>query len=417
VPRYEQPAQISPSRQRIYRRRRTTIFGTLGVIVLGGVYSTMTLLAPLPAVDAAMVPYVTPVSAPAELTLPAYGASGIGAVGTDELLAAGGSTEPVPIASISKIITTLVVLDAKPIDEGTDGATLSFTSADVQIYNDYLAENGSVKTVSAGTTFTQREVIELLLIGSANNYAQSLVNWAFGSEEEYAVAANAWLTANGLTSTSVVDATGMSPLNVSTPQDLVKLGELALVDSTVSTIVAQESVTVPRIGELSNTNKLLGVDGIDGIKTGTLDEAGACLLFSADVTIAGQDITLVGVILGAPDHSVVNKDVRALLNSAEAGYHEVVLTTAGQQFGTFATEWGAETPLVATEDRSTLVWSDTPVAATVSADVVTLADDGEDLGSVVFDVGGSEITVPLETTTAIDDPGAWWRLTNPTKLF
>jgi D-alanyl-D-alanine carboxypeptidase (penicillin-binding protein 5/6) len=377
----------------------------------------MTLLAPLPAVEAAMTPYVAPVSAAAELTLPTYGASGIGAVGTDGLLAASGSTEPVPIASISKIITTLVVLDAKPIDEGTDGATLSFTSADVQIYNDYLAENGSVKAVAAGTTFTQREVIELLLVGSANNYAQSLVNWAFGSEEEYAVAANAWLTAHGMASTSVVDATGMSPSNVSTPQDLVKLGELALADSTVSTIIAQESVTVPRIGELSNTNKLLGVDGIDGIKTGTLDEAGACLLFSADVTIAGKDITLVGVILGGPDHSVVNKDVRALLNSAEAGYHEVVLSTAGQQFGTYSTEWGTETPLVATEDRSTLVWSDTPVAATVSADAVTLADGGDDLGSVVFDVGGSEITVPLETTTAIEDPGAWWRLTNPTKLF
>jgi D-alanyl-D-alanine carboxypeptidase (penicillin-binding protein 5/6) len=377
----------------------------------------MTLLAPLPAVEAAMTPYVVPDSAAAELTLPAYGASGIGAVGTDGLLAASGSTEPVPIASISKIITTLVVLDAKPIDEGTDGATLSFTSADVQIYNDYLAENGSVKAVAAGTTFTQREVIELLLVGSANNYAQSLVNWAFGSEEEYAVAANAWLTAHGLTSTSVVDATGMSPSNVSTPQDLVKLGELALADSTVSTIIAQESVTVPRIGELSNTNKLLGVDGIDGIKTGTLDEAGACLLFSADVTVAGQDITLVGVILGGPDHSVVNKDVRALLNSAEAGYHEVVLATAGQQFGTYSTEWGTETPLVATEDRSTLVWSDTPVAATVSADAVTLADGGDDLGSVVFDVGGSEITIPLETTTAIEDPGPWWRLTNPTKLF
>jgi D-alanyl-D-alanine carboxypeptidase (penicillin-binding protein 5/6) len=377
----------------------------------------MTLLAPLPAVEAAMTPYVAPVSAAAELTLPAYGASGIGAVGTDGLLAASGSTEPVPIASISKIITTLVVLDAKPIDEGTDGATLSFTSADVQIYNDYLAENGSVKAVAAGTTFTQREVIELLLVGSANNYAQSLVNWAFGSEEEYAVAANAWLTAHGLTSTSVVDATGMSPSNVSTPQDLVKLGELALADSTVSTIIAQESVTVPRIGELSNTNKLLGVDGIDGIKTGTLDEAGACLLFSADVTVAGQDITLVGVILGGPDHSVVNKDVRALLTSAEAGYHEVVLATAGQQFGTYSTEWGAQTPLVATEDRSTLVWSDTTVAATVSADAVTLADDGDDLGSVVFDVGGSEISIPLETSAAIEDPGAWWRLTNPSKLF
>ena len=401
----------------MYRRRRTTIFGALGVILLGGAYGTMTLLAPLPAASAVVLPYVAPVSAAADLTLPSYGASGIGALGTEELLASAGSTSPVPIASISKIITALVVLDAKPIAEGSDGETISFTSADVQIYNDYLAENGSVKTVVAGTSLSQREVLEVALVGSANNYTQSLVNWAFGSEAEYAEAAATWLAAHGMTSTSITDATGMSPLNTSTPADLVTLGELALADPTVSEITSSESVTVPSVGQLSNTNKLLGVDGIDGIKTGTLDEAGACLLFSADVTIAGEDITLVGVILGGPDHNVVNTDVLALLASAEAGYHEVVLATAGQQFGSYTTEWGTEAPLVAAEDSSTLVWSDTPVTAAVTAEPVTLTADGDDQGTILFAVGGSEISIPLETAAPIEDPGAWWRLTNPSKLF
>jgi D-alanyl-D-alanine carboxypeptidase (penicillin-binding protein 5/6) len=401
----------------MYRRRRTSIFGALGLILLGGAYGTMTLLAPLPAVSAAVIPYVSPVSAAAAPALPTYGASGIGAAGSGTLLASAGSTEPVPIASISKVITSLVVLEAKPIDEGTDGGTLSFTSADVQIYNDYLAVNGSIKPVTAGTSLSQRDVMELVLVGSANNYTQSLVNWAFGSEEEYTVAANAWLAEQGMTSTSVSDATGMSPLNVSTPTDLVTLGTLALANPTISEITSQETVTVPSVGELDNTNKLLGVDGIDGIKTGTLDEAGACLLFSADITVGGEEITLVGVILGAPNHDIVDRDVLALLNTAEAGYHEVVLTTAGQEFGSYTTEWGNSASLVATEDRSTVVWSDTPVTAEVAAEAVTLTSGGDDQGSVVFSVGGTQIAVPLETNSAIEDPGAWWRLTNPSKLF
>jgi len=141
------------------------------------------------------------------------------------------------------------------------------------------------------------------------------------------------------------------------------------------------------------------------------------LLFSADVTIAGKDITLVGVILGGPDHNIVNTDVLALLASAEAGYHEVVLATAGQQFGSYTTEWGTEAPLVAAEDSSTIVWSDTPVSAAVTAEPVTLTAEGDDQGTIVFDVGGSEVSIPLETAAPIDDPGAWWRLTNPSKLF
>jgi len=57
------------------------------------------------------------------------------------------------------------------------------------------------------------------------------------------------------------------------------------------------------------------------------------------------------------------------------------------------------------------------VTAEVAAEAVTLTASGDDQGSVVFSVGGTQITVPLETNNAIEDPGAWWRLTNPSKLF
>ncbi|MET0990024.1 MAG: D-alanyl-D-alanine carboxypeptidase [Glaciihabitans sp.] len=410
-------AENSLSRKQIYRRRRVVIFGSAAVVLAAAVYTPLTLLAPLEPVPAVAASVAAPVSSPAQPVAPAYGASGIGMTGADDLLVTAGSAEPLPIASVSKIVTALVVLDAKPIEAGAEGETLSFTSADVTIYNNYLAQNGSVKPVAAGESLSQRDVMELMLIGSANNYARSLVNWAFGSEQEYVAAATPWLSENDMTSTSITDSTGMSPLNTSVPADLVTLGELAIADPVVSEIVAQKSVTVGDIGTFSNTNKLLGIDGIDGIKTGTLDEAGACLLFSADVLVGDQTITLVGVVLGGPDHDVVDDSVRSLLESVVAGFHQVTLATAGQSFASYATAWGDSTDVVAAEDRSMVVWSDTPITATITTEDIALAESGSNVGSVSFVSGTQQVEIPLVTTEPIEDPGAAWRLTNPGKLF
>jgi D-alanyl-D-alanine carboxypeptidase (penicillin-binding protein 5/6) len=405
------------NRKKIYRRRRIVIAVAAIVVLAAGVYVPSTLLAPLDTVAAELTPYTPPVATAAAVTVPDYGASGIAMVGGTGLLASSGTTEPVPIASVSKVITALVVLQSKPLAAGEEGESITFTSADVQIYNDYLAENGSVKPVAAGEVLSQRDVLELMLVGSANNYAQSLVNWAFGSEAEYATAAATWLADQGMTSTSITDATGMSPLNTSTPTDLVILGELALADPTVAEIVSQKSVTVPDVGDLSNTNTLLGIDGIDGIKTGTLDEAGACLLFSADVLVEDQTVTLVGVVLGGDTHTQINGAVRELISGVIAGFEKVTLTTAGDSFGSYTSVWGDSTDFVAAEDSSIVVWSDTPVTATVSTNPITVVEEGTEVGSVTFVAGSQQVSVPLRATATIDDPGAWWRMTHPEEVF
>jgi D-alanyl-D-alanine carboxypeptidase (penicillin-binding protein 5/6) len=174
---------------------------------------------------------------------------------------------------------------------------------------------------------------------------------------------------------------------------------------------------VDDVGTFGNTNKLLGIDGIDGIKTGTLDEAGACLLFSADVLIGDEPLTLVGVVLGGADHETVNASVRALVEGVTAGYQRVTLTTAGQSFGSYTTAWGDTTEIVAAEDSSMIVWSDTPITATVDAGEIDVAGEGSDVGSVSFVSGTQQVEIPLITTDPVDDPGAGWRLTNPGELF
>lgn len=405
------------TRSQIYVRRRLAVFGSIGTILVAGIYLPLTLLAPIDPVVASAEPYVPPVTPNAELSMPNYGASSIGAVGFANDLATGGSVEALPIASITKIITALVVLEERPLSVGEYGPNIRFGQKDIDIYNKFLADNGKVAAVSASLTLTQREVLDVVLVESANNYAESLVVWAFGSEKKFLEASRTWLDSHDLADTSLADATGMSPKNVSTAVDLVALGKLALESPIVSTIVSTEKANIPGIGQIENTNDLLGIAGVRGIKTGTLDEAGACLLFASDIVVGSETIVVVGVVLGAIDHPQLNKKVRALISEAQEGFTEIELAQSGESFATFSTPWGTTSEAIVAETLTAVVWSDNPPLLLVKLREVTIADKGEAVGDVVFTIGQQTIRSTLHLEAAITDPGAWWRLTHPVELL
>ena len=405
------------TRRQILRRRRVTVFGGLAIVLATGFYLPLTLLAPLSSSAAEILPWQPPVTEAPTLEWPTYGASAIGAIDFPGTLASSGSTEPLPIASISKVVTALVVLEAKPLGIEEVGPDISFTAADVSLYSSYLHRNGKVEPVRAGIVLNQRQVLQLTLVASANNYTASLVNWAFGSEEAFLPIARTWLDAHHLTNTFMADATGMSPENRATATDLIELAKIALADPIVSVMVDTEHISIPKVGEIDNTNDLLGEGGVRGIKTGTLDEAGACLLFAADYQIGEQVVTVVGVMLGGKDHPSLDQDIRELLATAQSGFHEVALAVAGTDYASYATPWGDESDVVATTSASIVLWADTPVTLLVQAQPVTLEAAGTEVGSLSFTVGTKTVEVPLKLESEIDDPGAWWRLTHPTELF
>jgi D-alanyl-D-alanine carboxypeptidase (penicillin-binding protein 5/6) len=203
---------------------------------------------------------------------------------------------------------------------------------------------------------------------------------------------------------------------VSTPADLVAIGKLVVADPVLSAIVAMPTADLPTIGTVTNTNKLLGKHGVDGIKTGTTDEAGACLLFSADFTVGTHSVTLVGVMLGGDTHPELNAAIGDLIESVKPGFREVALTEAGTAFGSYRTAWGQTARAVTAKAASALVWSDTPVTGTATAKPVPLADKGDTVGSVDFAVGDSTVRVPLVLDATLKDPGFGWRLGNPGRL-
>jgi len=408
---------VPPTRRQIYRRRRTVVFGGALVVLATAFYLPLTLLAPLKPVAAAVETYTPPSVVQPAVTFPAYGASGIGAIGYPGVLASAGSTDPLPIASISKIVTALVVLDAHPLAPGDAGPDVTFGDIDDGFYDFQLSDGGVVEPIPESRVMSQRNVMNVMLMTSANNYAESLANWGYGSEAAFVTAAQAWLTAHGLTSTTIEEPTGVSPNNRSTVPDLIELARLAEENPVIAEIVSTQSLDVPELGTLENRNGLLGVDGVDGIKTGTLDEAGSCLLFSQEHTVGTTTVTVVGVVLGGPDHDTIDAAIRSLLAEVDAGFTEVRLTTAGEEFANYETPWGDSAAAVAANDASIAVWSATPVTLDVTVNNLHLADSGAQVGQLLFTVGTRTVTVPLRLSATIDDPGPWWRLTNPGELF
>lgn len=407
-----EPQSQFPRRRRIW----PAVVGSVAVLS-GLIYLPATLLAPIPEVTAEQKAYEIPAPEAAAIEFPGYGAAGLGAVGFDGILAYSGSSDPLPMASITKVITAMVVLDASPLALDEAGPSRVLTEQDASFYEQQIAQDGSREPVPVGTEYSQRTMLDLMLMASANNYALSLSAWFFGSDAEFLTAARAWLDDHGLDDTTVTDPTGILPSNQSSVADLLELAKIALADPVISQIVGTSVIDVPGIGTVDNSNKLLGIDGIDGVKTGTLDEAGACLLFSADYAVGGESITLVGVVLGGPTHEVVNEAVRALLAQAEVGFQEVTVVTAGEQFASYETAWGDAATAVASDTESLLIWSDTPVESTLSASAVRLGDKGVEVGSVEFSSGNRSVTVPLVLDATIDDPGFWWRLMNPIALL
>lgn len=403
-------------RRATYVRRRIAA-GAIAVAVLGvGIYTPVTLLAPVPTVAAEVAPVAEQAQPAAAVATPGFGVSGIAAIDEPGVLAAVDDGAAHPIASISKTITALVVLQAKPMTADDDGATITLTEQDAAFSDWQAANGGSAEPATAGVVMTQRDVLELMLLPSANNYAQTLAAWAFGSEAAYVDAARAWLVEHGMTSTTINDASGYDDGNVSTVTDLLTLGRLVLADPVLAPIVGSTSADVPDIGTIVNSNALLGTDGVDGIKTGTAPLAGACLLFSADLAIGSQTVTVVGVVLGGASHAELRESVTALIRSVAAGYREVPVVTAGAAYADYGQVWGDTADAVAAEDATLLVWSDTPITTTVAVEPVSLADAGAEVGSVTVHAGTRSISVPLVLDATIDDPGPWWRLTNPGRL-
>lgn len=249
---------------------------------------------------------------------PQYGQAAYGVAGNG-VMAASKPPEPVPVASLAKVITALAVLKQKPLAVGEQGPLITITQKDIDLYTQYVAKSGAVVPIKLGEQISQYQAIQAMLMPSANNISDSLAAWAFGSQEAYNAYANQMVRELGLTDTTIADASGFSPQTKSTAQDMVQLGILYMQNPVLRGIITQTEAQIPFAGIIRNYNAVENQGGVKGIKVGDTDEAGRCFLV-ADIEAGTNKVTSVTAVIGAPDLPTAIKDAKIVLSFGNIGY-------------------------------------------------------------------------------------------------
>jgi D-alanyl-D-alanine carboxypeptidase (penicillin-binding protein 5/6) len=205
---------------------------------------------------------------------------------------------PVPIASIAKVMTAIIVLAQRPLEVGQDGPLLTVTAADVADLAVRRQQDQSVVGVVAGEQLSERQALEALLIASGNNIAMILARWVAGSAPDFIAGMNTTARSLGMRATRYTDPSGFDAATVSTASDQLVLIRHAMRNSVFAAIVGTSSVALPVAGVIHNTDTALGHDGIFAGKTGSDDAAGGCFAFAARRADAGRTVTVIGVVLG-----------------------------------------------------------------------------------------------------------------------
>ncbi|MEC5160598.1 serine hydrolase [Janthinobacterium sp. CG_S6] len=206
--------------------------------------------------------------------------------GTGKILVEKNSNVVVPIASLTKLMTAMVVLDSKP----DMNAPISIDKNDVDMLKH------STSRVPVGATLSRQDMLQLALMSSDNRAAAALGRTYPGGPTAFALAVNAKIKALGMTQTVIEEPTGLSPNNRSTAADLIKMAVAASTYADIRRITTDSEDVININGrqvQYHNSNRLVGAKGweIGLSKTGYTEEAGRCLIMR--FKSAGRNATLV----------------------------------------------------------------------------------------------------------------------------
>lgn len=327
---------------------------------------------------------------------------------TGQLLFAKNPDARRPIASLTKIMTALLVLErTRPTDLVTVGADALAPASAIG-----LAELG----LQAGEEIAVGELLYALLLQSANDAAIALAEHLSGTVDAFVSAMNARAARLGLRNTMFRSPSGLDDDGFSSARDLATLTRAAYRLPGFARIVRTKFHDVPSPTgpdrHIQNRNVLLWLyPGAIGVKTGFTTAAGLCVVATAQ----REGLRLVAVVLG--DRAEPFSEAASLLNYGFAGFEHRVLVQDREVFGPIPID-GHPVPVVANGGLSGLV----PVGAASSLSqrvraipgVLYPPASGERVGAVTVSVPGLRIgSVPLVVASVPPPPpppaGPWWR--------
>lgn len=383
---------------------------------LGGAYAGTTILWPLHEVPPTVAAVeVTPALVPtAEIAWPAQGSA---AVGVGGIGATTSSLDAATIASVTKVVSSLMVLDRMPLAVGEQGPEFAFTRADNLAYWQYRRSDQSALDVPVGGTLTEYQMLQGTLLGSANNYIDRLAGEIWGSDAAFASAAEVWLRDRGIEGITVVNPSGFDAGNVATPEALITLAEKAMQNPVFASIVGTPSVDLPGAGNVVNTNGMLADAGVVGVKTGTLGESWN-LLTAKDITVDETTVHLYAAVLGQPDNEQRLAVTRSLFEQVEIALQGAApAVPEGTVVGTVSTIWGTTVEVVTAADSDLVLWNGVDAQTSPEFHLGENRDSGDVVGALTSVGPLNSVTTPVALDDDVEGPSPWWRLTHPLELF
>ncbi len=371
---------------------------------------------PVPAVAVARtLPVMTPVTG-ATPVLP-WPAAGEAAVAVPQLgvTLQSGPEAAVPIASLTKIMTGYLTLRDHPLAPTAQGPMLVMTSADqVEAFED--EEQGATNVpVQPGEELSERQLLDGLLVHSANDFADILARWDAGTVPAFVAKMNAAAAALGMAHTHYADASGLDPGTAGTAGDELLVTQAAMAIPTFAAVVSQPTVTLPIVGELSNYVSLVGTHGIVGVKSGFTQAAMGCLVLAGERTVAGHRVLVLAAVTGQPGLNpldVASGVDEHLLDAVASGLREVPVTASGTDVAHVTRAWSPKVvPVVASRAITLLAWpGQQPRLALALSPVHSGAKQGARVGSLAASIGEERMVVPVRVADSLTGPSMTWRL-------
>ncbi len=322
------------------------------------------------------------------------------ATGAGEVLYERSAERELPMASITKLMTAIVVLERK---RPGDLMTVRETAAGVGESSVHLL---------VGEKLSVRDLLAAALIQSANDAAFALAAGTAGSVSEFVGLMNVKARQLGLTHTHFVRPDGLDvPGHYSSARDVLKLARVAMKKPLVRRLVAMQSATIAGGRSLFSWNDLLGrYPGLIGVKTGHTDAAGWC-----EVAAARRDgVTIYTVVLGSPTRAQRNADLARLLAWGQDFFGRLQVVSTGHTYATSAIRLEEDRlPLVAARPMRAVVRVDQPLVETVVAPALVAGpvEAGASLGEVRVEQKGRIIArVPLVAARKVEEPGLGHKL-------
>lgn len=251
-----------------------------------------------------------------------------------EVLYESEADTQVPIASVTKIMTMLLIMEA--VDRG------DITLDDmVTVSDNAMSYGGSTMFLETGEKLTVSDMLKGIAVASANDGCVAMAEYLCGSESAFVDEMNKRARELGMKNTHFVNTNGLDDDNhFSSARDVAIMSKELIGHKKIFdyTSIWTDSLRGGKF-RLANTNKLIRFyDGANGLKTGSTSKALCCL----SATAKRDDMQLIAVILGALTSKKRFEGARALLDYGFANYQTITYVTAGEDMGKAAVEKGEE---------------------------------------------------------------------------